>query len=820
MLPPRSRFPHLQITGSATEEPYQSPPRASGQRELPRRTPSEHAGLLRQQLAAARAEVERRRAAATAVAIVTAGSLIVEIESEPSFDEYLRRLDSTRDGLQLLNVRPRGEEATFATLRIEAGHLNKLERKLDQYEHETTKKKGEPRHRKLFDSIRSLRAAVLESFWTDAAEFPAVDTSIWWEVWLRSGDVALLNTFRDMAGARGMEVSTEFLQFPDRIVTLAHGSVETLAASIDVVDAIAELRRAKDNPEFFLGEGRDSAKDWINQLLERTTPASSDVGLCLLDTGVNYGHPLIEPFVEERDFQTVRPEWNTGDVRGHGTEMAGLALFGDLAEVLAGNEQVELSAALEGIKILPNANGNHRDLHGAITRDAVSLAEIQKPDRRRVFSMAVTAPDFRDHGRPSSWSAELDKLAAGGEEEAKRLLVVSAGNCYDVDSWKSHPEHLATEEVHDPGQAWNVLTVGGMTRRWQIDDPTFEGWQPLAQPGDLSPCTTTSMTWQRSWPIKPDVVFEAGNAAKEAEGGEIAQPDSLRLLTTYARPQIRPFTATGDTSAACTLASRFATELMTRYPGYWPETVRALIVHSAEWTPLMRQTYGPTRSRRDIENLVRHCGFGEPSMEQAKWSAENRLTLVAQDDFQPFSESASGITMNEMHVHELPWPREQLRELGSTEVELRVTLSYFIEPNPGERGWKYRHRYQSHALRFDVQTATESPAEFRSRVNRVARDEEIERTPSDTPEWLLGPTIRHRGSIHRDSWVGTAAALADRDHLAVFPVAGWWKEYRGQQRFNERTRYSLIVSIHAPEVEIDIYTPVAIQIGVPIEIET
>lgn len=498
--------------------------------------------------------------------------------------------------------------------------------------------------------------------------------------------------------------------------------------------------------------------------------------------------------------------------------MAGLALFGDIADALATTATIELPAALEGIKILPNVDDNHRDLHGAITRDAVNLAEIQNPNRRRVFSMAITAPDFRDRGRPSSWSAELDKLAAGGEEEAKRLIVVSAGNCYDIDTWKSHPDHISTEEVHDPGQAWNVLTIGGMTRRWQIEDPTFDGWQPLAEPGDLSPCTTSSASWQKSWPIKPDLVFEAGNAAKDPDGDEVAQPDSLRLLTTYARPQIRPFTTTGDTSAACTLASRFASELMARYPAYWPETIRGLVIHSAEWTRLMRRSYGPSDSRRDIENLVRHCGFGEPSLERAMWSAE--LTLIAQDEFQPFGQGATSVTMNEMHLHALPWPREQLRELGSTRVELHVTLSYFIEPNPGERGWKYRHRYQSHALRFDVRTATESLQEFRSRVNSAARDAEIDRTPSDSEEWLLGPIIRHRGSVHTDIWRGTAAALADRDYLAVFPVAGWWKEYRGQRRFNDRARYSLMISIRTPSVDVDIYTPVAIQIGVPIEIKS
>ncbi len=38
-----------------------------------------------------------------------------------------------------------------------------------------------------------------------------------------------------------------------------------------------------------------------------------------------------------------------------------------------------------------------------------------------------------------------------------------------------------------------------------------------------------------------------------------------------------------------------------------------------------------------------------------------------------------------MNLHEFPWPRTQLEQLAETEVELRETLSYYVEPNPGER---------------------------------------------------------------------------------------------------------------------------------------
>jgi hypothetical protein len=72
---------------------------------------------------------------------------------------------------------------------------------------------------------------------------------------------------------------------------------------------------------------------------------------------------------------------------------------------------------------------------------------------------------------------------------------------------------------------------------------------------------------------------------------------------------------------------------------------------------------------------------------------------------------------SDMKLHRLPWPREQLAGLGAAPVELRATLSYFVEPNPGERGWTRRHRCASHGLRFRVKSATESLNEFRARIN-------------------------------------------------------------------------------------------------------
>ena len=298
--------------------------------------------------------------------------------------------------------------------------------------------------------------------------------------------------------------------------------------------------------------------------------------------------------------------------------------------------------------------------------------------------------------------------------------------------------------------------------------------------------------------------------------------DSLQLLTTHWKLFQRLLTTTGDTSAVSALTARMAAIIQAEYPKFWPETIRALIVHSAEWTQAMWPGGRFSRpSRTAVKNLLRSYGYGVPSITQALWSARNSLTLIAQDSLQPFDkkpESGQYIT-RDMKLHQLPWPIETLRELGEATVELRVTLSYFIEPNPGERGWKNRHRYASHGLRFDVNTPEEQENDFRKRLSAAAREEEEAKTltKSDSHLWVLGADLRHKGSIHSDRWIGTAAELAARNMIGIFPVIGWWRERPKHNRWNRSARYALVVSIHTPETDVDIYTPVVNQISVPVE---
>lgn len=842
--------PHIQLRGRASAERYRRPGQNIPGKQL--RPPDDRAGhgrRLHSELQIASEQGDARRASQTLRIEGTIPGIHVVFESFPGIELAFERLDPRqgRTHPELLSVREvlvDGEVVEQATVFIPEGKLGYFLRRLDEYL--STSEEDRPRHRELVDRIASIGLASLEQLWTDPpGELPEHDEAAWWEVWLRRRD-GVADRMRSFAEAVGAEVASRILAFPDRVVMLVRASAEQLAGAIDVLDDLAELRKPRDSAELIALEPPTQQAEWIQELQDRTVPAPvGGPAACIIDTGVHHPHPLLSHSLAPADCHACDPDWNVLDHHGHGTEMAGLALYGDLGQAVLANGDLRLRHRLESVKFLPPSGANPPELWGAVTATAASLVELQAPMRRRTFSIATTAqiaelpesePRQRLQGQPTAWSAAIDALAAGlsidvtddglvflneaEQDEIHRLFLLAAGNVRVIED-----DHLARsdlEPVEDPGQAWNAVTVGGFTDLTTIasEEAGYEDWTPLARPGDLSPYSRTSVAFARSWPLKPDVVCEAGNIARSPDGTDFDTPHSLQRLTTKAPLRdARLLTVTSATSAATAQAAHLAASILAEYPNLWPETVRGMIVHSAEWTPTMRALLDGAQGRQARIALRRRYGMGVPDLVRSTRSATDALTLIVEDTIRPFDGEGR---MREMHLHDLPWPSEVLAELGAAPVILRVTLSYFIEPNPGRRGWTRRYSYPSHGLRFDMRRATESTEEFRKRINQLALSEE-ERRPSsqsDAAEWYFGPDQRVVGSLHADIWRGTAADLAQRGAVAVYPVSGWWKERPDRDRSDRGARYALVVSIETPGQDVDIWTPVAQEVGVEVEIET
>jgi len=827
--------PHIDITALGQRRAFKSPGSNARQRAL-NRVRADHGLRLIAEIGNAFAEAEagQRGLPEQPVDLETAGGVFIEVELNQvaGATNLERQREGTRQAAEIVDENGVRRIALF----VPDDMRDAFSQVFDDYTNGELSEKGSPPKKTRVEPIEHIRAARLQSFWRDAPEALPEDpqAQMWWALWCFND-----RTDRVLASAAvlGLHVGDPdtFLHFPETTVIPAYGRRASIEMLLFATAGISELRRASDSPLVFTRDLKDEVPAFIDDLAERVTwPGNDAPAVCLLDTGVNRAHPLIEPALSPEDLMAIDTDWGGDDHEhgaGHGTGMAGLALHGDLVGPLAGNQPIQLNHRLESVKILPPPDLPDNDPHsyGPITQSAILLSEINNPDRDRVFCMAVTN-EGRSGSDATAWSAAIDQAAAGAESDdaenpsPRRLILLSAGNIPD-NSVAAEIADADAFPAEDPSQAWNALTIGGYTEKTGIGEAGYDNWTTIAPVGAASPYSRTSFLWDTSQsPFKPELVFEAGNRALSPNGAEaVAGLDSLSLLTASRLVDQKPLDAFWATSAATAQAARMAAQLTAAYPRYWPETIRALMVHSARWTGHMDQLVAQCATKRDKADCLRRFGYGIPDLGRAMASAIDDLALVAQNTIRPFRMEGGSVRFNESHIYPLPWPQKILEALDNTRVRLKVTLSYFVEPNPSFATNLDPARYQSFGLRFDLKRSRETIGNFNRRNNAEGYDKDAPRAVNEANDgWLFGEKQISSGSLHVDIWEGPAVELAARNALYVHPISGWWRERKSLGKYGQEARYALVISLETPGVEVDLHTPISalvpVLIEVPIEI--
>jgi hypothetical protein len=836
--PPPHRLKHVRIERFRSAMSF-SPPLRDMSRLRFHRDRNVHGPKLEGELAAALSAAHSLLIARDPQ--IQSGTAGVYLEVESAKDVKLPDLTWSSQDIRLGAVRIDKTGVEVGTLFVPEKAEDFLTLKVEEYAHQSTPKQ-KPKHEARFAPVETFRAATVESLWTDQRPFP-VDPArrMWWECWCWDDRAANLVLATERLNLRA---SDRRLYFPELEVIPVYANRAEINRLLQNIDAIEQLRQATDTPAFFTTTVRREQSLWIGDLVDRVqAPEPKSPVVCILDNGIAQAHPLLASALSPEDCFTVDPNWGVDDhdPGGHGTNMAGTVLYEDLTYPLADQRTVALDFRLESVKFIPPEGFPPTEPanYGFITQAAVARPEIENPDRPRVFCMAVTNEDLSGE-RPTSWSAAIDQICTGtmpGDtpgpdgEPPCRLFFVSAGNVPDT----SDPDEVSDPDefpVEDPAQAWNAITVGGFTDKVDIsDEDDYAGWKAVAEVGDHSPYSRTSTDWSHSRsPMKPEIVFEAGNRALSSSGRELLSGiDSLSLLTTAKTCLDQPLATFWATSPATAQAAGMAGTIMARHPDLWPETIRALMVHSAEWTPAMRKRIKACGPKKERIKLARHFGYGVPRLDRALASAQNDLALVAQTHLQPFKRerrmNAEGSlvlgspTFNEAHFYELPWPRQALESLGEKDVQLKITLSYFVEPSPGKTAPVTPARYRSCGLRYELKRSGETAAVFRQRINRLERGEDQLPRADPDPRWTFGGQSVAAGSLHSDVWIGPAAELAARGIIAIHPVSGWWYHRPHLHYYDSNARYALVVSITAEDTDIELYTEIANLIGIGVETE-
>lgn len=412
---------------------------------------------------------------------------------------------------------------------------------------------------------------------------------------------------------------------------------------------------------------------------------------CVVDSGVVAGHPLLAgTVVDERDFNSG--EMTVADTIGHGTQVAGAIVYGDVSACSETDNWVPKVRLLSAKILRPIDRGDGECLAGfsdalrAETQIRTAIETFVEEYGCRVFNLSIGNPlVLARGGRQLPWAYVLDELAVTNDI----VIVVPTGNVSDPQVPDAPTEQafqaaivqrlLSTDHaLSDPAPAANALTVGGIARH---DVPAIEVGRPgrrelVASPaGGPSPFTRTGVIGTSgsaaiSRSVKPDVAAYAGNYRVNVGMWHRADLALSEPCLKHDYQGTRLLTLTTGTSIAAPYVAHVCALIEERIRSSFGQEptanlVRALAVHSARPSPAV-ETWLDSAGLTDQTDLnrLRLVGYGLPDPSLALSSHDGYVVLVAEDQL-----PADGY-----HLYEIDLPEEF--GSGSGPRRVRVTLAY------------------------------------------------------------------------------------------------------------------------------------------------
>jgi hypothetical protein len=518
------------------------------------------------------------------------------------------------------------------------------------------------------------------------------------EVWHRgTRDLArqAIDEIRSLLGdapAQGERLSDEFIG-----ETLCLARVSLTGAKLDRlldVDIVAEV----DLPPTPVFDARAARETTRRDFPTPPRPPAGGPSVCTLDSGVASNRPLIANNIGHAEAILTRGE-SAADGHGHGTMVAGLAVFGDVRACFQAG-QFASDISLYSARVLNDEN--RFDDEKLIIQQMRHAIEVFKapPYNCRVFNLSLgdDRPWLRDNARQSLWAESLDILA----REQKVLLVVSAGNQHlgagnnardAEDVLANYPNYLFEPDcgLCDPATAAIAITVGGIA---QHDEPTVRRGareesiiRTVARSGEPLPTTRVGPGLDSA--IKPEFVAYSGNLTFDGFGSTyrtIRNDPGVSVMSLSHEPTTSLFSFDVGTSFGAPLVARLGSLVWDRLRAALgeepdPNLVRAVLATAATVPQAFRDRIEPLRGE---DGVLQVCGYGMVDEDHALHSGDRRVTLVAQ----------SSIPVDSFQLYEVPVPEEFRR----APERKRLCVSLAFDPPVRRRRARYLGVEMSYAL--------------------------------------------------------------------------------------------------------------------------
>ena len=802
-------LPHIVIE----REPQQAlirPRRRGPSRVQPRPNRREHAGRMKDQTAVSAAELARLRAS---FGVAPDRFLVLRLETlDGDQRETLERLnvavveevEEVRDGAavhRLLVQFPDSESLTTFT------------NEYDRYADETGATTALPpaRRRNLFDALESVSTVTAEERTgrrlqregppTEDLFYLDVDL---WNPGTPDDQRELLDFFRTFVQSRNGRVLRPPLITPSLFLVKVEAN-ESLLNELLQLDVVSLVDLPPSPPP-------EDSFDLLSQFTPPNplppVPPNGPLA-CIVDSGVTAGHPLLRGIVvAEEDFDSG--EATPVDLNGHGTQVGGLVVYGDIARRMQGNKwlpQVNLYSA----KVLRNDPNSIDPTAPEATFPVKERVEEQlkraiehfhREYGCRVFNLSIGHSDrLYSGGRQLPWAELLDDLA----RTLDIVIVVSAGNVSDPDipaafnsaQFKEQVADSLKQPQHrliDPATSALSITVGAVARREDPSMLSLSAGTQLSASAIGCPSPFTRCGPGVAGAVKPEVVAPGGNYGLNSIAGHmhwrrndpnLGEPT---LNRDFGSRLLRAVCGTSFAAAQTThIAARMEAALRNQFQATASQNlVRALLVSSA----LPNDNVSKFIDKADFLNTV---GYGVPNVEYC-WSTPNRVILLAEDI----------VEYRTFHVYSLVVPEIFLKEAGRRSIS--VALAY----DPPTR--LSRRDYIATAMWLDVfgGLTTEQVIEYRSKYQgdgeppTVPASHRLRFSPA-------GQTIK-MSTVQKRSWSSNQGTVflnrPDPNGDASLHIFVGCQERFPNPFGEDSQRYALVVTLEHDSQSIDIYQQV------------
>ena len=532
-------------------------------------------------------------------------------------------------------------------------------------------------------------------------------------------------------------------------------------------------------------------------------PFEGAPSVCVIDSGIQEGHRLLEPGIYPDHSHNFIPEDDDNDTAdyvapvGHGTQVAGNVLYPDFIP-----EQGEfvLPGFVQNARILNEDNQLPDTVMPALYVDEI-VSHYHDRYNTRIFNHSINASVPYRSPHMSTWAAAIDKISYFRDV----LLVQSVGNVLcnsatpirfgvqnHIQAGRNYPEYLheLSCRLANPAQSFQALSVGAISAV-DFDDGH------RASVGGAGRSSAFSRAGSGIWgSIKPEVV---------EVGGDLVMSDTTPPMVSQ-HPMVAPAMiqstlhgqhAVGQhsvgTSFAAPRVAGLALQLQASMPDESALLYRALIANSARWPVWAELDPDPQR-------VLHRIGYGRPDHERALGNDPHRVTLVI---------SNQNLYAREAALFRVPVP-DNLRVADSNyDVRIDVTLSYVAMPRRTRQGHR---QYMSCRLDWKCSARGQTEDAFRNDLFKTGDDERDYgayflwklRNQNDHGAIRGEGTSRNRGTLQKDWAVVKSHELPEDFLIGIVGHPGW--DHASQYPAN----FALAVSFEAIHNDIEIYEDVRV----------